>query len=274
MSALLRQPEHGGHASGPSPNHRELHPVLDWSVLRLAHAPHVALGHVVGHEHLLGVALDDPHLTILWHDEGLVVRSVLLRLCSHEPDVGRGAYLGRIQLAILLAILDHSCVDAGVAPIWKHELRVAQGIFLGPHAPCIADCCGHGGIHNDVGRHMQVGDATTAIHIRQGRPLVVACHEVRFDLGLLGMPSNLGVDVANAVVRIHAQLLEKGSMLLESILVEDLHAVAEENWVRNFHHGRLEVQAEDSSWLCALHLLLVELSELCYSHHARVDDFS
>ena len=27
--------------------------------------------------------------------------------CGHEPDVGRGAYLGRIQLAILLAILDH-----------------------------------------------------------------------------------------------------------------------------------------------------------------------
>ena len=78
-------------AAGTGPDHRQLHPVLDRPVLRLAHTPHVALGDLVRHEHLATVPVHHLHGAVLWHHESLVVRAVLLRLGGHEPHVGGSA---------------------------------------------------------------------------------------------------------------------------------------------------------------------------------------
>mmetsp|Transcript_37967 Transcript_37967/g.81623 ORF Transcript_37967/g.81623 Transcript_37967/m.81623 type:complete len:229 (-) Transcript_37967:1084-1770(-) len=228
----------------------------------------------MGHQHLTAVTLNHLHFPILRHYEGLVVGAILFRFCGHESHVTRGTYLGCVQLAIGLAVLDDDIVDPGIAPVWYDELCITQGVLLGPHAPGIAHCGSHGSVHNDVRWNVQVGDATATVHVGQGRPFLVAGHEILFHLRLLWVSLDLHIDITHTVIGIDPELLEERGVFFEGVFVEDLYAMPEEHRVRHFHHGRLEMQREQSSWFCRVHLLLIELSQLCYSHHATVNDFS
>ena len=86
---------------------------------------------------------------------------------------------------------------------------------------------------------------------------------------------DLLVEVAEAEVRVDARLLQRGAVLLEHVLEEDRHGVAEHDGVGDLHHGGLEVQREQHALLLrVLDLLLVELAERADVHHRRVDDLA
>ena len=80
----------------------------------------------------------------------------------------------------------------------------------------------------------------------------------RCDCGSVG---DLVVQVDHAVVDVDAQLVEQLAVLGEGVLVEDAHAVAEHDRVRDLHHRRLDVQREHHAGLVrVLDLLLVEVA--------------
>jgi hypothetical protein len=122
---------------------------------------------------------------------------------------------------------------------------------------------------------VQVGDALTGIDHRQRRPLRIHGLQVGFDGGtLVGWQLlNLGVDVADAVVGIDAQLVEGRRVLIEDVLVIRSHGVPEHDRVGHLHHRGLEVQREQHALgLCVLDLLREELGDRATAHHRRSDD--
>mmetsp|Transcript_56326 Transcript_56326/g.134417 ORF Transcript_56326/g.134417 Transcript_56326/m.134417 type:complete len:275 (-) Transcript_56326:1102-1926(-) len=274
MGTVCSEPENGWHVCGTSSSNCQLHPVLDRAVFRLAHAENVALCHIMGHQHLFLSTKHHLHLAILWDHEGLVVGAILLSLRGHEPHVGSSTYLGRIQLAIGLAILDDNIIDARIATIRDDKLCIAQSVVLSPHLSSISHCRSHGCIHDHVRRHMKIRDASPGIHIGQRRPLLVASRQVCFDLCLLGMSSDLCVRVAHTVVGIHAELLKQRPVLVKGIFVVDLDAMAKEHRVGHLHHGGLEMQRIEDAWLHRIHFFLVKFAQLGHPHDTAVDDFT
>src|SRR5690606_36029504 len=101
--------------------------------------------------------------------EGLVVRTVLLGLLRHQPDIGHAAHGGRVERAVGLAVLDHRLVDAGVAAVGDDRLGVLQFAIGVPHAATVADHRRHRGVHDHVAAYVQVGDALVGTDHSQGR---------------------------------------------------------------------------------------------------------
>mmetsp|Transcript_100269 Transcript_100269/g.223815 ORF Transcript_100269/g.223815 Transcript_100269/m.223815 type:complete len:609 (+) Transcript_100269:182-2008(+) len=272
VGPLLGQPEDSWRPGTPGPDNRQLDPILNGGVLRLAHAPDVALFHLMGEDHLAGLPLHHPHCAVLGYLEGLVVRAVLLSLRSHKPHIRRGTHLLHIEGAILLTILHDLVVHRRVAPVRDHELCIAELIVLGPHAARVTNGCGHGSIDDHVRWHMQIRDALPRVHICELRPREIASLDVCLHLGLLQVTGDLCVDVTKAILRVHPELIQEITMLVEGGLVVDVNGLPEENGVRDLHHRRLQVQGEKCALLCALELLLVEVSQGGDVHEAAIDD--
>ena len=142
-----------------------------------------------------------------------------------------------------------------------HRLDFLQAAVGAVHLAAGADHGRHRGVDDDVAGRMEVGDALGRIDHRQFRPVLVAGVEVAHDLVALrlGQRGDLVVQVDHAVVDVHAQLVEQLAVLLERVLVEDPHAVAEHDRVRHLHHRGLDVQREHHAGLArVLDLALVE----------------
>src|SRR5699024_5847068 len=92
-------------------------------VLGLAHAPDVALRHVV-FEHRVAVGIGDAHHAVGGDLEGLVVGAVFLGLVRHQTDVGHAAHGGRVECAIGLAVLNHHLIHGGIAAVGDDCLAV------------------------------------------------------------------------------------------------------------------------------------------------------
>jgi hypothetical protein len=98
---------------------------------------------------------------------------------------------------------------------------------------------------------MEVGDALGRIHHRQFRAVLVAGMQValmissRLDSG----SGDLVVEIDHAVIDVDAEFVEQLAVLLEGVLVEDPDAMAEDDGVRDLHHGRLDVQREHHAGL-------------------------
>jgi hypothetical protein len=158
-----------------------------------------------------------------------------------------------------------------------HGLHVLEAAIGVPHLAAVADHRGHGGVHDDVVGRVEVGDALGRIHHGQLGPVFVAGVQVALDLVLraLRQRGDLVVQVDHAVVDVDAQLLEQLGVLLERVLVEDLHAVAEHDGVRHLHHRGLHVQREHHAGLAGVFdLLLVELHQRLLAHEHAVDDLA
>ena len=86
--------------------------------------------------------------------------------------------------------------------------------------------------------------------------------QVGLDFLLLrgGQGADFRIDVAQPVIGIDAKVGKDLFMFLEGILKIDGHAMAENNGVRDFHHGGLHVQRqENAAFLGLLDLFLEEL---------------
>ena len=146
-----------------------------------------------------------------------------------------------------------------------------------PHLAADADHRRHRGIDDHVVRRMQVGDALGRVDHRQLRPMLMAGVQVADDLFALGFRQrrDLVVEIHHAVVDVDAELVEELAVLLERLLVEDAHRVAEDDRVRHLHHRRLDVQREHHAGLVRIfHLALVEVEQRLLAHEHAVDDLA
>ncbi len=93
---------------------------------------------------------------------------------------------------------------------------------------------------------MQIGDAVIGIDHRQPRPCLVNGSQVSFDSLALCVRQigDLRVDVADAIIRVHTERVEKVSVFLEDVLVIDLYGMAEHDRVGHLHHGRFQMQRQ------------------------------
>ncbi len=205
------------------------------------------------------------------------MRAVFLGLLRHEADVGHGAHGLRVEVAVPFAEVDHLLVDAGEGRLRHHGLAVVRLAVGAPHLAAAADHGRHRSIDDDVIGRMEVGDALRRIHHRQARAVLLAGMQVALDLVAqrLGQGLDLVVQVDHAVVHVDADFLEQPGVLFEGFLVVDPDAMAEDDRVRDLHHGRLDVQREQHAGLAAiLQLAFVELAQRLLAHEHAVDDFA
>ena len=128
-------------------------------------------------------------------------------LCAISPTLDTVPIVGTSNAPCCLAVVDDRLIDAGVAAVRDHRLRVVQLAVGSPHLARRADRGRHRRVDDHVARHVQVGDALARIDHRQRRPRRVDGLEVGFDRGALvgGQRLDLRVDVADAVVGIDAE---------------------------------------------------------------------
>lgn len=166
--------------------------------------------------------------------------------------------------------------------------HLLQLVVLVPHGATVPHHTGHRGVDDDVAADMdelfgevsvppwyvQVSDALAGVDHSQPRPGGVGRRQVSFHLPLLGVASDLVVDVPQAVVGVHAKLLEQSRVLSEDFLVVDLDHVTEQDGVGDLHHGGLEVQGHHEPLVLAItQLRLEELCEGGDAHPGGVDHF-
>jgi len=101
-------------------------------------------------------------------------------------------------------------VHGGVAAVRDDALDVLELVVLVPHLPAVADHARHGGVDDDVGRHVQVGDPFVAVDHGQPRPLLVHLLDVVQQLLARDLREQLHlvVKVLQAVVGVKPDLLE------------------------------------------------------------------
>ncbi len=202
-------------------------------------------------------------------------RAVLLGLLGHQADVGNGAHGRRVELAVGLTPVDHLLIDPREGRLGVDGLGVLGPSVGAVHLAAETDHRGHRGVHDHVAGRMEVGDSLGRIHHGQLGAVLVDVVNVLDDLLTLERRQRLDlvVEVDHSVVDVHAELVEHLLVLGERVLVEDLHAVTEDDGVADLHHRRLDVQREHHAGLVGiLDLLLVELDERLLAHEHALDD--
>ena len=189
--------------------------------------------------------------------------AVFLGGLRHEADVGDGAHGAGIEGAVLFAEVDRGLVNACVAAVGYDGEGVLLFAGLVPHLAGGADHGGHGGVHNDVGGDVEIGDTLVGIDHGEGGAGGVGGGDVGLDGGFLGGGEFLdfGEEVAEAVVEINAEGGEDGGVLGEQVFEEDAHEVAEDDRVGDLHHGGLEVDGEEDAVGLGLGELRLDESE-------------
>ena len=124
---------------------------------------------------------------------------------------------------------------------------------------------------------MKVGDAFVGIDHRKRGALCVDRLDVGLDRGLLigGEFRDLRDQVAEAIVEVDAEGIERGGVLGDEVLEEHLHCVTEDDRVGNFHHRCLHVQREQHAIsLRGGDLRVEETGERLLADEGGVDDFT
>ena len=274
VCALRVQPEDGLHAGKASAVNSQLDPILDRSILGLASAPDVACLDVVLDEDVAS-GVSQLHGAVLRHLEGLVVGAVLLSLLSHQADVRNGTHGGRIESAIRLAIIDNCLVDASVRRIRDDSQGVLLFIILVPHVAGGADHGRHGSVDDDVRWDVQVADALSGVDHSQVRTIFESSVECGLDLFAILEGVQALVDSAKAVLAIETSGLKLLAVLCKDISEVSAHNVAEDDRVRDLHHGGLQVSREENAlFLSACNLSLQELIQSLCGNEGAVNNLA
>ena len=100
-------------------------------------------------------------------------------------------------------------------------------------------------------------------------------------IGLDDLPSvggqfrDLGIQIAKAVVGVHAQFGKGVGMLFEHVGEKHADCMAEQHWVGDFHHRGLQVQGEqDPLRFGSLNLRLVKGAQRLDTHERCINDFA
>mmetsp|Transcript_58654 Transcript_58654/g.130657 ORF Transcript_58654/g.130657 Transcript_58654/m.130657 type:complete len:553 (-) Transcript_58654:784-2442(-) len=258
VRAVGVEPEDGRRAREARALHRKPNPVADRRVLGLAHSPQVARLNVVLEDGRAAGIADHAHRAWFGRLEGLVVGAVLLSFLRHQADIGHVAHRAHIELAMHLAVLDHCLVHGRVAPVGDDRLGVFQLTVLVPHLARVAHDDRHGRVDDHVRRNVQVGDASVRVNHRQPWTGRVALSQSGLNgCGLrLAQTAKLIHELAEAVVRVEAQLVESIGVLLEQRCKIRADGHAEHDRIADLHHGRLQMQGDHQILLlCVVELL-------------------
>src|SRR5471032_1656199 len=276
VAASRVEPEHGRDVAGACAVDGQFDPVLDRRVFGLAHTPDVTGFDFLFHQQVaLGVGY--PYYAVGADLEGLVVGAVFFGFLSHQADVRHAAHGGWIEGAVFLAVFDSSLIDAGVAAIRDHGLGVLQNAFGVPHLTGITDHRRHRGVDDDVARYVQVGDAFVRVDHGQGRTSGVHGLDVGFDLRLLIGRQGLdaGVQVADAVVQVEADLLQHDSVLGQCVFIELGNDLAEHDRVGDLHHGGFQVNRQQYAlFLGVFDFSGDEAAQGFFAQNGSVDDLA
>ena len=201
-------------------------------------------------EQFVACIVDDGNLAVAFDLECLVVGAVLFGLLRHQAHIGHAAHGGRVEGAVDLAELDHLLVDRRVGTVRNDRLHVVQLAVRSPHLARGAQRRGHRGVDDDVARHVQIGDAAVGIDHGHGRLCGVDAFDIGLDLppAFGRKPGDAREQIAEAVVDVDTEFVEQRSMLVEQFGEIDPHRVAEDDRVRDFHHGGLQVQREQHAF--------------------------
>ncbi len=184
-----------------------------------------------------------PHHAIGWNHKGFVVRAILFCGLRHQAHIGHAAHRCRVKCAVCLAIVNHSLINAGIATVGNNGLGFLLVTLGIPHGAGITHDNGHGGIDNNVAGHMQIGNTLVGIHHRQGRTLAIQSFDVALDCILLvfWQRSNFGIEVANPVIGIEADLFKRISVFGQYLFIKNRHNVTKNHRVGHLHHGGLQM---------------------------------
>ena len=252
MRAVLVQPEHCRRVAQACAGNRQLDPILDRRIFRLAHTEDVALLHVLFQQGLAGASTART-LPLAGASKVLLCEPYSSACCAIRPDVGHAAHGLRIEGTVFLAVIDDHLVDPRIATVRDHGLGIVQLAVRSPHLAGLANHRRHGSIDDHIAGHMQIGDALVRVNHRQLRPRLVAGFDVGLDLGTLGFRqgSDLREQIAETVVDVDAQLLDGRSVLLENIFEENGNRVTKHDGIGYLHHGGLEVQRQHDALLAS-----------------------
>src|SRR5450830_149940 len=270
------QPENRWSAAGAGTVDGQFDPVLDRSIFGLAHAEDVARFHGLFQQGATG-AVGNPNHAVGLDLEGLVVGAVLFGFLRHQADVRYATHGGWVEGAVLLAVFDHRLVDGGVAAIRDHCLGVVQLAVGAPHFAGVTDHGWHRGVDDNVARHVQVGDAFVGVDHGQRRTGSVDRLDVGFDLRLLIARQGLdaGVQVADAVVQVEADLLQHVSVLGQGVFIELGNDLAEHDRVGDLHHGGFQVNRQQYAlFLGVFDFSGDEAAQGVLAQHGAIDDFA
>ena len=276
VRALIVQPEQRRHSGGAGAVDRQLDPVANGQVLGLAGAPDIALLDLVLGQHV-AVFGDHANNAVFLDLKGLVVGAVLLSFLRHQANVRHRAHGGGIKRAVGLTEVDHFLVDSGVGALRHHRLGVLELVVPRPHLAGVTDHRGHGGIHDDVAGNVQVGNTLHRVHHGNFRAVLVTGVQVFQNLLLLGFRQLLDLfgHAGQSVVGVHAQLVKQVTVLVEQLLVENLHRVTKHNRVGDFHHGRFDVQGEHhAGFFAVFNAVIKERLQRLTAHEHAVQHFT
>ena len=115
MSTVLIEPKYRRGIGDACPLNGQAHPIAHRDVTHPAHAPHVTGFDLLVRQHLVTTA----HLNaaVMGDDERGGVGAVFLRLLSHQTDVRDITHGGRVEGAMLAAVVHNRGVHGGVAAI-------------------------------------------------------------------------------------------------------------------------------------------------------------
>ena len=148
---------------------------------------------------------------------------------------------------------------------WSWSVRV-------PHLPRAADRRRHGGVDDDVARHVQVGDAAARVDLRERRAGRVRRRDRLLDLRplvLRAASARSRQHAAEALVGVGADRREVVGVPLEDVREVGPHDVAEDDRVGDLHHRGLEVHREQDALLLGLRDLRGEEGLQRGAAHAR-----
>ena len=252
VRALGVEPEHRRGAGEARAAHPELDPVLDRRVLELAHAEDVAGLDRTLQQHLAVIG-DDANRSVRGNFERLVVRAVLFGRLRHQAHVGNRAHGLGIERTMGLTVVDDRLIHPRVAAVRDRGYGVVQLAVGAPHAAGFADHRRNRSVDDDVAGHVQAGDPFVGIDHGEARPFRVLGLDVGLDRFFFGCRQRLDLrqQLAEAVVQIDAETLQRSGVLLDHIGEEDGNGMAEDDGIGDLHHGRLHVQREQHAFLFA-----------------------
>ncbi len=274
MRTVLIEPEHRWVAGGTGTGDGELHPVPDRRVLGLAQTDDVASADHLLQEHGAG-RVDGPYRARGGNLEGLVVAAVLLGLLCHQADVGHRAHRRGVEGAVRPAVIDDNLVDAGIAAVGKNREGVRLLAVRTPHVTGGTDHSRHGGVHDDIAGHMQVGDAAVGVDHRQGGAVGQLGGEGSLDSFAFGQGFQALEDATEPVVRSQPCRGKRLTVGGEGPREKGPHHVAENDRVGNLHHRGLQVYGEQHALgLGTGDLCHQELTQRGHAHDGGVHDLA
>ena len=274
VATVFVQPEDGRHTGGACAGNSQLDPVLDWLILGLGGAPDIVFFHVVGEQNLAR-AVADLDGTRRRDLEGLVVGAVFLGLLCHQADVRHGTQGGWVVLAVFLRIFDNGLVDTGVRGIWDNRQGILGLVVLVPHLAAGLHHRWHGGIDDDIRWNVQSGNALVRVDVSQRATVFLRLLEGLLDLVAVVELVQVIQDVAQAVFAVEAGFDQLVAVLIEHLVEVRADDMAEQDWVGDLHHGRLQVRREQQVIVLGkCHLLAQEVIESLGGHESSVDDLA